>query len=138
MVDREKVIKGLETIKQFFGYGLPSTAEMFDSYYGTLNDAIALLKEQEDAYQGAEELLRQKTILFDDAIKRLKGQDAVEPKTGHWDVFEYCANEGIYCSKCHIKVFDRTTKPKKKLSQYCPHCGSKNEQFFRDGGVVFR
>ena len=46
MPDREKVIKGLETIKQFFEYGLPSTAEMFDSYYGILNDAIALLKEQ--------------------------------------------------------------------------------------------
>ena len=44
-MDREKVIKGLETIKQFFGYGLPSTAEMFDSYYGILNDAIALLKD---------------------------------------------------------------------------------------------
>lgn len=47
-MDRENVIKGLETIKQFFGYGLPSTAEMFDSYYGTLNDAIALLKEQKN------------------------------------------------------------------------------------------
>lgn len=47
MADREKVIKGLETIKQFFGYGLPSTAEMFDSYYDILNGAIALLKEQE-------------------------------------------------------------------------------------------
>lgn len=105
MTDREKVIKGLETIKQFFGYGLPSTAEMFDSYYGILNDAIAMLKEPED---------------------------------GHWIVLEYCANEGIYCSECHMKIFDRTTKPKSKLSQYCPHCGSKNEQFFRDGKVVFR
>ena len=46
-MNKENVIKGLETIKQFFGYGLPSTAEMFDSYYGILNDAIALLKEQE-------------------------------------------------------------------------------------------
>ncbi len=45
-MDMEKVIKGLETIKQFFGYGLSSTAEMFDSYYGILNDAIAMLKEQ--------------------------------------------------------------------------------------------
>ena len=43
----EKVIEGLETIKQFFGYGLPSTAEMFDSYYGILNDAIAMLKKKE-------------------------------------------------------------------------------------------
>lgn len=47
MAELEKVIKGLETIKQFFGYGLPSTAEMFDSYYDTLNDAIVLLKGQE-------------------------------------------------------------------------------------------
>ena len=46
-MNRENVIKGLETIKQFFGYGLPSTAEMFDSYYGILNDAIAMLKEQD-------------------------------------------------------------------------------------------
>ena len=47
MAELEKVIKGLETIKQFFGYGLPSTAEMFDSYYDTLNDAISMLKKQE-------------------------------------------------------------------------------------------
>lgn len=46
-MNRGNVIKGLETIKQFFGYGLPSTAELFDSYYGILNDAIVLLKKQE-------------------------------------------------------------------------------------------
>ena len=51
MPDREKVIEGLETIKQFFGYGLPSTAEMFDSYYGILNDAIAMLKKEQGAKQ---------------------------------------------------------------------------------------
>ena len=56
MMDREKVIKGLETIKQFFGYGLPSTAEMFDSYYGILNDALALLKEQEPRVLGWDEI----------------------------------------------------------------------------------
>ena len=44
MLDR--VIKGLETIKSFFEYGLPSTAELFDSYYSILNDAIALLKSR--------------------------------------------------------------------------------------------
>ena len=59
-------------------------------------------------------------------------------KTGHWIVLTFCANEGIYCSECHMKIFDRITKPKQKLSQYCPHCGSRNEQFFRDGEVVFR
>lgn len=53
-MDREKVIEGLETIKQFFGYGLPSTAEMFDSYYDILNDAIAMLKEH-----GAKQAIKQ-------------------------------------------------------------------------------
>lgn len=73
--------------------------------------------------------------ISDDILALLKEQDA---KEGHWIVLEFCANEGIYCSECHMKIFDRITKPKKKLSQYCPHCGSKNEQFFRDGEVVFR
>ena len=60
------------------------------------------------------------------------------PKEGHWEVLTMCANEGIYCSECHMKIFDHVTKPKDKLSRYCPHCGSRNEQFFRDGEVVFR
>ena len=62
-----------------------------------------------------------------DAIAMLKEQEAVE---GHWIVLEFCANEGIYCSKCMNKIFDRSTKPKKKLSNYCPNCGSKNTHFF--------
>ena len=71
---------------------------------------------------------------MENAITLLKEPKA---KKGHWIVLEFCANEGIYCSECHMKIFDRTTKPKKKLSQYCPHCGSRNDQFFRDGEVVF-
>ena len=41
-----------------------------------LKEIFVVLKEQEAAYQGAVELLQQKTILFDDAIKRLKEQEA--------------------------------------------------------------
>lgn len=74
-------------------------------------------------------------FIFSEIIALLKEQ---EEKTGHWIVLEFCANEGIYCSECYMKIFDRVTKPKDKLSRYCPHCGSKNEQFFRDGEVVFR
>lgn len=91
------------------------------------DDALNLLKEQKAAYQGAEELLRQKTILFDDAIKRLNEQEAVEPKTGHWIWLQFCANEGVYCSECHTKMFDRYPM-KKKLSQFCGHCGAKMKQ----------
>lgn len=60
-------------------------------------------------------------------VALLKEQEEIE---GRWIVLEYCANEGIYCSKCMNKIFDRSTKPKKKLSNYCPNCGSKNTHFF--------
>ena len=69
-----------------------------------------------------------------DALELLKERQ----KAGHWTVLEDCSNSGIYCSECNCKIFDYTHKPMKKLSQYCPHCGSRNEQFFRDGEVVFR
>ena len=67
-------------------------------------------------------------FLHDNCIAILK-----KHKEGHWEVLKDCSNSGIYCSECHCKIFDFTHKPMKKISQYCPHCGSKNEQFFRDG-----
>lgn len=51
----------------------------------------------------------------------LKEQEA---KTGHWIWLQFCANEGVYCSECHTKMFDRYPM-KKKLSQFCGHCGAK-------------
>lgn len=62
--------------------------------------------------------------LIDDTLTLLKAQKAVEPKTGHWIWLQYCANEGVYCSECHTKMFDRYPM-KKKLSQFCGHCGTK-------------
>lgn len=58
------------------------------------------------------------------AIEALEQQ----PKTGHWVVLTMCANEGTYCSECSTKVFDFVHPPKKKLSQYCPHCGVKMDE----------
>ena len=62
--------------------------------------------------------------LMRDALALLKEQEAVEPKTGHWIWLQYCANEGVYCSECHTKMFDRYPM-KKKLSQFWGHCGAK-------------
>lgn len=112
MPDREKVIKGLECCTFILGKRKCSECP----YQKGLPD--------NGCYQ-----------LQDDFHALLQEQEA---KEGHWIVLEFCANEGIYCSECHMKIFDRITKPKKKLSQYCPHCGSRNEQFFRDDEVVFR
>ena len=96
-----------------------------------------------DIIQGLREIVEQETSDgFVDGVNQQLISCALafilEHKEGHWEVLAMCANEGIYCSECHMKIFDRITKPKDKLSRYCPHCGSKNEQFFRDGEVVFR
>lgn len=47
MADREKVIEGIETICEFFGFGLPSQSPTFEAYQHILSDAVTLLKEQE-------------------------------------------------------------------------------------------
>lgn len=62
--------------------------------------------------------------MIEDTLALLKEQKAVEPKTGHWIYLQFCANEGVYCSECHTKMFDRYPM-KKKLSQFCGHCGAK-------------
>ena len=112
MADRETVITHLQIIHTWAEFARERDLQFFTA------------KHLEDIAQWA-----------DDAIALMKEQKA---KEGHWVVLEYCSNEGIYCSECHMKIFDRVTKPKDKLSRYCPHCGSRNEQFFRDGEVVFR
>ena len=47
MADREKVIEGLEAMREFFGFGLPSQSPVFEAYQNILTDTIALLKEQD-------------------------------------------------------------------------------------------
>lgn len=51
MPDKEEVIKGCELIKEFLGDGLPGKRVVFNTYINILNDAITLLKEQEEQKQ---------------------------------------------------------------------------------------
>jgi DNA-directed RNA polymerase subunit RPC12/RpoP len=68
------------------------------------------------------------SVYFKDTMMK---RGICEPeKTGMWIVLDECANEGIYCSECNHKIFDSPEKPKKKKSNYCPNCGSKNDQFY--------
>ena len=57
----------------------------------------------------------------DDALELLKEQGI-----GHWILLENCSNTGVYCSECHVKVFD-SYPFKKKFSYFCPHCGTRME-----------
>lgn len=45
MPDREKVFEGLEAMREFFGFGLPSQSPVFEAYQNILTDALELLKE---------------------------------------------------------------------------------------------
>ena len=50
-------------------------------------------------------------------------------KFGHWVSLTDCANEGVYCSVCHKKVYKEDyawcNRKNKLRSNYCPHCGAK-------------
>ncbi len=64
------------------------------------------------------------TETIDQIIVLLKEQD--RSKRGHWIVLKDCSNAGVYCSECYTKMFDMFPM-KKKLSQYCGHCGVHND-----------
>ena len=49
-----------------------------------------------------------------------------EQELGHWIFLTDCSNSGVYCSECNTKVFD-SYPFKKKLSCFCPHCGTRME-----------
>lgn len=86
---------------------------------GVCNFVLSLLKEQEVAYQGAVELLRQKTILFDDAIKRLKKQEPILLDNQHkpYGISTNANSPWISrCPRCGKKVEGKQTR-------FCKYCG---------------
>lgn len=50
--------------------------------------------------------------------------DDVNKKHGHWVALDECANEGVYCSVCHKKVYKLNYANQKLESKYCPNCGA--------------
>ena len=50
-----------------------------------------------------------------------------ENDQGHWVSLDECANEGIYCSKCHKKIYTLDFAKKVKC-KFCPNCGAKMEE----------
>ena len=51
--------------------------------------------------------------------------DVQEVRHGKWILLNECANEGIYCSACHKKVYQTDYANQKLKSNYCPNCGAK-------------
>ena len=127
-MDREKVIKALE----YFNKNRICLSHLIP--WDEIVEAIALLKENDyrswlmDMFHkyGRDDLIALLVLYGEENLlaAMLKEQEAAEPKTGHWTYLQYCANEGVYCSVCHTKMFD-SYPMKKKLSQFCGHCGAK-------------
>ena len=63
------------------------------------------------------------------AINELEQQTCEDCIKGKWIILDECANEGVYCSECHKKVFKLEFSPtmKRRNFKYCPNCGAKME-----------
>lgn len=61
-------------------------------------------------------------------IEKQPAADVVEVKHGEWHLLYNCANEGVYCSVCHKKVYKTDYANQKIKSPFCPNCGAKMDK----------
>ena len=103
-----------------------------------VKDTLELLKEQNglmlalDQSNSANEYLNEEVDKLNTLLRQQQDEIAEltkqqnRSKHGHWKVLQNCFNSGVYCSECNTKMFDHYPM-KKKLSEYCGHCGSHND-----------
>lgn len=58
------------------------------------------------------------------AIEALE-KEIEDEEEGHWILLDECSNEGVYCSKCHKKVYKKDYANQKLNSKFCPNCGKR-------------
>lgn len=120
MTDREKVIKGLEacslagTKEDCIGYGCP---------YLVYNDEVS-----DDCQE----------YMFDDALALLKAQEPRTETQGRWervgsDGIVCCSECGMPMKKTRVCFPDGGSDYYYIATNYCPHCGAKNEKGDCDG-----
>jgi hypothetical protein len=68
-------------------------------------------------------------IKMEDNVAELPAADVEPVRHGEWFLLDECANEGVYCSVCHKKVYKTHYANQKLKSKFCPNCGAK-----MDGG----
>ena len=61
-------------------------------------------------------------------IKEQPTADVQEVRHAKWELIDECANEGVYCSNCHKKVYRAKYANQKVKSNYCPNCGAKMDK----------
>ncbi|MGN1479679.1 MAG: hypothetical protein ACI4XH_07925 [Acutalibacteraceae bacterium] len=55
----------------------------------------------------------------------ISSADVAEVRHGKWFLLDECANEGVYCSACHKKIYKVDYANQKLKSKYCPNCGAR-------------
>lgn len=64
-----------------------------------------------------------------DELVAIPAADVEPVRHGRWRALTECANEGVYCSVCHKKVYRADyawcNKKNKVRSPYCPNCGAR-------------
>lgn len=63
--------------------------------------------------------------VFVNLLDKQPTADVEEVKHGEWYLLDECANEGVYCSVCHKKVYKTDYANQNVKSKYCPNCGAK-------------
>ena len=71
-------------------------------------------------------------------VHYMPAADVAEVRHGRWIELDECANEGVYCSVCHKKVYKIdyawSNNPVKMKSPYCPNCGARMDKEDAEGG----
>ena len=62
---------------------------------------------------------------------RNKETVSADEEEGYWFLLDDCANEGVYCSKCHKKVYKKCYANQKLKSKFCPNCGKRMSGEFK-------
>lgn len=114
MVDREKVIKGLECCFGSISKACPMKCPFWvecmakddgSNMYSVMQAAMELLKEQP------------------------------EQKHGHWKtVSDYCDDEHWQCSACGCEWYLEAGSPTENNMHYCPECGAKMDEGVKQDG----
>ena len=100
--------------------------KLCDSLRESYNLLFDIYKKSKD--NDAATLCEAQLNTFMECIIRANTQptaDVVEVKYGEWFTLDDCANEGVYCSVCHKKVYKKCYAKQKVKSNYCPNCGAK-------------
>lgn len=56
MAELNKTIEGIEAMREFFGFGLPSQNKVFEAYQQILSDTLELLKQQQEKIRQLESM----------------------------------------------------------------------------------